>query len=107
MSTRAKTHLSHLSIDQIPRSVIGVYSIWCRDNGKCIYVGQAKDRSIRDRLKDHWNGSHSEVLKLWIKAFGETLDLCYLSVKSDKIDRFEKRLIGLWKPEANVTYSRR
>ena len=96
---------SHTTILLIPRAIIGVYAFWCRDNGKCIYVGQAKDRPIRDRLRDHWRGSHNEILKLWIQVFGESLDVCYTSVKKDKIDTFERRLIKAWKPEANKQYN--
>ena len=97
---------SYATISRIPRAIIGVYAFWRRDNGKCIYVGKAKDRPIRDRLGDHWRGSHNETLRLWIQAFGDNLDVCYTPTVRDKIDTYERRLIKAWKPEANKQYNR-
>ena len=97
---------SHLNIGQVPADLRGVYIFWCRDNGKCIYVGQAKTRPIRRRLKDHWDGSHNETLKLWIRTFGESLDVCYARVPANKIDKFEKKLIERLRPETNDTYNK-
>ena len=97
---------SYATISRVPRAIVGVYAFWCRDNGKCIYVGQASDRPIRDRLREHWRGSHNETLKLWIQAFGENLDVCYTPTVRDKIDTYERRLIKAWKPEANKQHNR-
>ena len=90
----------------MPRNVSGVYAFWCRDNGKCIYVGQAKDRPIKKRLTEHWRDSHNDILKLWIRVFGRNLDVCYMSAESSKIDTLERRLIKAWKPEANIQHNR-
>ena len=86
---------------------VGVYAFWCRTNGKCIYVGKARERPIRERLREHWNRSHNESLRLWLEAFGEILDVCYISVERGKIDALERRLIRMWNPEANVQYNTR
>ena len=94
---------SHNSISQMPKDVVGVYAFWCRDNKKCIYVGKAERRPIKERLLEHWRGSHNETLRLWIGAFSETLDVCFMSYNPDRIDELEKRLIRLWHPEANVS----
>lgn len=55
----------------------------------------------------HWRNSHNENLKLWINAFGKFLDICYLSVKDDKIDRMETKLIQMWHPETNTQKQRK
>ena len=94
------------SIDRIPRAAHGVYAFWSRDTAKCIYVGQAPRQSIRNRLRDHWRDSHNETLRLWIRAFGEYLDVCYMYVDPSDIDCFERRLITLWRPEANEQHNR-
>ena len=94
---------SYNAISQMPKDVVGVYAFWCRDNRKCIYVGKAERRPIRDRLRDHWNGSHNETLRLWISAFGDTLDVCFMAYNPARIDELEKRLIRLWRPEANIS----
>ena len=103
---REKIQWSYPNISGMPRSISGVYAFWCRENEKCVYVGQAADQSIKERLRQHWCGSHSETLNLWIQAFGEHLDVCYMVVEPSKIDRLEKRLIRLWRPEVNVQHNR-
>lgn len=93
---------SHLAIVGIPDNICGVYAIWSRKNGKCIYVGQAKEQSIKQRLRQHWRGSHNEMLKSWIKVFGKELQMCYVACSEpSKIGLLEKRLIKVWKPETN------
>ena len=102
---RAVMPWSHIAISLMPREISGIYAFWCRDNGKCIYVGQAKG-PIKNRLADHWRGSHNETLKLWIQVFGSTLDVCYMSAERSRIDTLERRLIKTWRPEANIQYNR-
>ena len=105
--SRKKYPWSHLTVDQMPANIKGVYAFWCRDNAKCIYVGQSKrgNHSIKDRLNAHWRNSHNQTLKLWIQAFGSHLDICYMSVETGKIDALERRLIKAWKPEANIQHN--
>ena len=82
----------------------GVYVFWCRENNKCVYVGKASERPIQARLREHWRRSHNETLRLWIQAFGDYLDICYVPVEHGRITRLERRLIRLWNPEANVQH---
>ena len=98
---RGISRFSYMGIAKIPKEISGVYAFWCRDNGKCIYVGKAEDQTIRERLKQHWRGSHSEKLNLWMREFGSHLDICYMYVKTNRIARMESRLIRKWNPEAN------
>ena len=89
------------NIANISSSDKGVYAFLCRTNGKCVYVGQSAS-SIKNRLMQHWNGASSPPgLQLWIRAFGEHLDICYMPVESSKIDRTEDLLIQMWHPEIN------
>ena len=104
-SDKAKITWSYLGIGDIPRDIYGVYAFWCRDNGKCIYVGKAEDQPVKARLRRHWNGSHNETLRLWIEAFGSKLDVCYMAADAHRIDRLEKLLIKAWKPEANIEHN--
>ena len=97
---------SHRTVMDAPRNRIGVYAFWCRQSGKCIYVGKASERSIRARLNEHWRRSHNETLRLWIRSFGKHLDVCYASVKKHRIPVAERRLIRLWNPEANIQHKR-
>ncbi|WP_423908624.1 GIY-YIG nuclease family protein [Candidatus Spongiihabitans sp.] len=105
--TRNKMSFRHHNIDSIPPHIKGVYGFWCRTNGKCVYVGKAEKQSIKDRLTQHWRNSHNENLRLWIKAFGAFLDICYLSVKDNRIDKMETKLIQIWHPETNISKQRR
>ena len=85
---------------------VGVYAFWFRRTGRCIYVGQAAQQPIKSRLRQHWRGSHNETLRLWMAAYGEYLDVCFAPVARNKIDAIERRLIRLWRPEANVQHNR-
>ncbi len=104
---RRKISFRRHNIDNIPSQIKGVYAFWCRTNGKCIYVGKAERQSVKERLTQEWRNSHNQNLKLWISAFGEFLDICYLPVKDGKIDRMETKLIRMWHPETNISKQRR
>jgi len=86
----------------MPRDWIGVYAFWYRPTGKCIYVGKAVDQTIRERLRQHWNGYGSQGLLQWMEAYGEHLSICYLETAERRIKTLERRLIRRWHPEANV-----
>ena len=101
---RTTVRWSYPNIRSVPDGMLGVYAFWCRDTGKCVYVGQASEQQIRERLRDHWRGSHNRVLSLWIRVFGDRLNVCYASVQRSRIDRLEQRLIRLWSPEANIQH---
>ena len=95
---------SYSAIATVPRDMIGVYAFRFRKTGKYVYVGKAEDRPLKKRLHDHWRKSHNETLQLWIKVFGDQLDICYASValeQRNRIGTLERRLIRLWSPEAN------
>ena len=97
---------SHPTIEEVPRELIGVYAFWHRNSGKCVYVGMASAQPIRNRLRQHWNRSHNETLRLWIQSYGSDLDVCYAQVEETRIEALERRLIRLWNPEANVQHRR-
>ena len=97
---------NYYNISLIPKSLFGVYAFWNPYNGKCIYVGKAKESSIRDRLKTHWKYSHNEELRLWIAAFHAKLDICYMTAEKADIDTLERRLIKMWKPETNKQHNK-
>lgn len=97
---------SYSTIMEVPERVIGVYALWHRRSQKCIYVGRASAQPIKDRLHQHWSGSHNETLRLWIQVYGAYLDLCYAEVERNRIEALERRLIRMWNPEANVQHKR-
>lgn len=99
--------LKRHNIDSIPPDIKGVYGIWCRTNGKCIYIGKAERQPIKERLMQEWRNSHNENLKKWMHAFGKFLDICYLQVRESRIDRMETLMIQMWHPETNVLKQRR
>lgn len=105
--THKKISFRRYNIDSIPSNIKGVYAYWCRTNGKCVYVGKAEKQPIKKRLTQEWLSPHNENLKSWINAFGNDLDICYLSVKNNKIDRVETRLIRMWNPETNIRKRKR
>ena len=92
---------THATLAAIPRDIIGVYAFWFRSTGKCIYVGESTKQTIKMRLHQHWRGSHSAKLQLWMQAYGEDLNVCYAPVARNRIKKLEQRLIERWIPEAN------
>lgn len=92
-------------IMQIPEEWAGVYIIWCHSTKVCVYVGQAKEQSIRARLLQHQRHSHNEKLNQWIRAFSKYLHVCYKQCNGAQIDALERRLIRVWKPEANKQWN--
>ncbi len=100
---RPKFPLRRIHIETRAPDAPGLYGFWCRTNGKCIYVGKAEKQTIKARLRQEWANSHNKTLKMWISAFGNFLDFCYLPVSQrGKIDRMETMLIRAWNPEANI-----
>ncbi|MDA8009044.1 MAG: hypothetical protein MPK75_04925 [Alphaproteobacteria bacterium] len=111
MAKAKKSHrtmpLRFQTIDYMPRHIRGVYAFWYPDTGKCIYVGKAEKQSIRTRLMQEWQNSHNANLKLWMRVYGDSLEICYLPVKDEKIDRMESKLIRMWNPTTNIRKKRR
>ena len=101
MRSRERFNWSYRVLTDIPDAMIGVYLFWYRPTGKCIYIGMAADQPIRNRLRQHWLGSHNEALRLWMKAFGDELDLCYVQAEPNRVRTLERRLIRALSPEAN------
>ena len=97
---------SYSTLATMRRDMVGVYAFWFRLTGRCIYVGQASEQPIRARLRQHWRGSHNKMLRLWIAAYGEYLDVCFAPVARNRIHAIERRLIRQWRPEANVQHNR-
>lgn len=93
-------------LTNLPEETVGVYAFWDRRSGKCVYVGMAAGQPIKNRLLQHWKGSHNETLRLWIQAYGSYLDICYAPIERGRIEVLERRLIRRWKPEANVQHKR-
>ena len=94
-----KCLFNSLNISKIPYDARGVYSFWF--GNRCIYIGQAKNQRVRDRLLQHFKGSHNQILNLWINAYGGQLEFCCYLTKPHKINFLEKLLIRAWKPVAN------
>ncbi len=102
--------LRHSSIDSIPSDAIGIYGFWYKYNNRCIYIGQAKGQSIRERVKQEYENSHNSQLKEWIECFRNSLKIRYLTVPSSKIcdiNKLEKKFISLWNPETNIINRRK
>lgn len=57
---------SYRSIDRVNSEAFGTYEIYCRTT--CLYVGMAKEQTIRERLFRHYNDCHNDFLKLWIQS---------------------------------------
>ena len=92
----------YLGIESVPRDVVGLYSFWCRAPLKCVYVGLT-ERPIRERLQEHFAGSHSPELNRWISCFAEDLVVCWADapIPIDRLRALEHRFIRRWRPWTN------
>jgi excinuclease UvrABC nuclease subunit len=88
------------SLGKIPANVIGIYAFW--HGGRCIYIGQAKAQSIKDRLWQHYKNCHNSTLDKWIDAYGRELTFCVFHSSYRRIDDLERKLIKRHQPRANV-----
>jgi len=103
---RALRRWSYATLEEVPRDLTGIYTFWYRRTGRCIYVGETSRQTVQVRLRQHWLGSHNETLNLWIRAYGNDLDVCYAPFDGDRVKTLERRLIRRWKPEANKKHNR-
>lgn len=105
-SRHAMRPWSYPTLEEVPRDLTGVYAFWYRRTGRCVYVGKASEQTVRKRLHQHWRGSRNEALNLWMKAYGNFLDVCYAPVERHRVAAMERRLIKRWKPETNILHNR-
>ena len=106
MRRREKHKFGYDGISRVPADIRGVYAFWCRTRRKFIYVGKTEKQTIRERLRQHWRKSHNERLNLWLRAFGEHLDICWWQVPEHKISKVEDILIKMLLPETNDPHKR-
>jgi predicted GIY-YIG superfamily endonuclease len=88
------------NISRLPYDQHGVYSIWSKSI--CIYVGQAKKQSIKDRLLQHYSGSHNDYLALWIKSTHGLFFSVEFIKNPAAIDAKERINIKLFAPLTNI-----
>ena len=90
------------NILSIPGSTCGVY-IFHYDQ-VFVYVGksQSADQGVRERLTQHYNGSHSERLSIWIRALDGDVHFTYMHCEEHQTDDLERSLIHYLQPIANV-----
>ena len=103
---RTTAKWSYSALDAIPKDAVGLYAFWVRDKQKCVYVGQATNQAIRDRLRQHWHRSSNDELRGWLANFGEFLDVCFYPAPKKRIRRMERALIRKWQPHANKQHNR-
>jgi hypothetical protein len=72
------------SIDKVRLLCPGVYVFWF--GRVCIYVGKT-DRSIRERLREHWGVCHNDQLRRWIKAYGPKLYFQWQCINELEVSR--------------------
>lgn len=86
------------NILSIPTGKSGVYVLYYESS--FVYVGKAGD--IRNRLTQHYNGSHNPKLSIWISALDGSIKLTYLPCHEEDLDDLERSLIIYLQPAANV-----
>lgn len=78
----------------------GVYGFWY--GRYCIYVGKTERQFIRERLLDHWNHSHNDQLRDWLRAKRDDLQIAFAQVDDTRqIAKYERYYIRRYQPLAN------
>lgn len=86
--------------DSLDPQARGLYAIWYKQS--CIYVGKAQDQPLRNRLQQHWKGSHNATLNDWVAAKGSALRVSIKPMLDESvIEIFERFYIRKFKPLAN------
>lgn len=94
-----KKLFNYLNIMKAPDDKYGIYSIWSKSI--CIYVGQARNQSFRERLQQHYNGSHNEKLQAWIQSSHELWYTLESVENPTSIDAKERNRIKRLSPITN------
>lgn len=88
------------SISRVPHVKGAVYFFWSIDLNDFIYIGET-ERTLSERLREHWRKSENQMLRTWIKYDRDDLIVCYLTCPSDLVKKLERRLIRQFDPNAN------
>ena len=98
---------SNVNISRWAPDAPGIYRVFL---GKiCLYVGSARDQTLKDRLKQHWRGSHSRRLGMWIRCHGKalTVEFCVVEAKNlSRIKEIEQDQINKFSPMVNLINAR-
>ena len=94
---RGGKRFSLQNILSIPSALIGVYVF--HHSRTFVYVGQSHD--IRSRLRQHYDGSHSKQLRMWLDALDGDVKFNYFDCVNADVDDLEKSMIRFLQPFAN------
>ncbi len=97
---RRFTHVNISKCENKP----GVYGFWYKRN--CIYIGKTEKQGLRDRLLQHWNGSHNNRLRDWIKSKKSNLMFCFKPIDVAQVDIAERYYIYKYQPLTNIQLSK-
>ena len=104
---RQSVGFSNVNIARWAPDSPGIYRIFI---GKiCLYVGSAKDQTLKERLKQHWRGSHNRRLGMWINNYGKSLTIEFCVIDEQKlssIKEIEQSQIDKFSPMLNVINAR-
>lgn len=88
-----------VAINNVHQDAYGIYEIF-RQN-VCLYVGMAKDQTIRERLTQHYNRCENDFLKLWIKSSYNLRFRYFIASEYDSIAKIEDQKIRYLGPICN------
>ena len=88
------------NIISLPKNRVGIYIIHYRSF--FVYVGKSgAGQGVRNRLKSHYDGTHSDLFKLWIHALDGNLMFTPIYCDEPQIGDLEKSAIRFLQPKAN------
>ena len=88
------------TLHRLPHVEHAVYSFWSKSKESHVYIGKT-DRTLAQRLREHWRGSTNPTLRAWIKYAPSDLLVCYVACPATVVLKLERRLIRQFDPAGN------
>ena len=85
---------------RMPHVEHAVYFFWSKSKASHVYVGKT-DRTLQQRLREHWRRSENPTLRVWIKHDPDDLVVCYAACPAALVLKLERRLIRRLDPTGN------
>ena len=83
-----------------PQIEHAVYLFWSKSKTCFVYIGKT-DRTLPQRLREHWLDCGNPMLRAWILFEPDDLVVCYVSCPAPLVLKLERRLIRRLDPNAN------
>ena len=93
----------YTALSRAPGIEHAVYLFWSNARNRCVYVGKT-DRTLPERLREHWLRSDNPTLRAWIHCDIDDLEVTYVSCPASVVIKLERRIIRCLDPIGNIDH---